>query len=103
MPNLSRGLLVIICVLALLFPVISMSDDLSQAAVLAEGNKLQDVLKSPELRGIYIVALILPAVLLPLRPLSESVARNFLTESFLTLKEFFWSPLIEKRPPPQLS
>ena len=57
-PELGRGLLIVGCISVLLFLAISISDDLAQAAVLAEGNKPQDVLKAPELRHL--------AVLLPL-------------------------------------
>ena len=98
-----RGLLVVVCVLALFFPVISISDDLSQVPSLAEGNRLQDVLKSPELRGIYIVSAALPAIWLLLRGEPRPVARNFAGEVPIVLHELFWTPSVDKRPPPQLS
>src|SRR5689334_14761123 len=68
-PKMLRGTMVVVCVLALLFPVISISDDLSQTPGLVESSRLQDVLKAPELRGIYHMAATLPAVfLLSLQP-----------------------------------
>ncbi len=98
-----RGLLVISCILLLLLPVISITDDLSQMPTLAEGNRLQDVLKAPELRGIHMVSAILPAILLPLRPKSRTVTRNFFAQKPVAIHEIFWSPLIDKRPPPSLA
>jgi hypothetical protein len=97
------GLLVISCILLLLLPVISITDDLSQMPTLAEGNRLQDVLKAPELRGIHIVAAILPAILLPLRAKSRTVTRNFYSEAPVAIQDIFWSPFIDKRPPPSLA
>jgi hypothetical protein len=102
-PPMLRGLLVISCILLLLLPVISITDDLSQLPTLAEGNRLQDVLKAPELRGIHVVSAILPAILLPFRPKSRIVARNFFSESPVPIQEIFWSPCIDKRPPPSLA
>ena len=98
-----RGLLVISCILLLLLPVISITDDLSQLPTLAEGNRLQDVLKAPELRGIHFVSAILPAILLPFRPKSSIVARNFFSEFPVSIQDIFWSPCIDKRPPPPLA
>lgn len=95
-----RGVMVVVCILVLLFPVISISDDLSQAPSLAEGNRLQDVLKAPELRGIYHVATILPAVLLAVY-FQICAPRHISTEVPAVLHEIFWSPVIEKRPPPR--
>ena len=102
MPNLSRGMLVIACVLALLFPVISMSDDLSQAAALAEGSKLQDVLKSPILRQFVAVVLLYSVASLsaPLfRVAFERPRSSGLTPS---LYDSFSAPGLAKRPPPSL-
>lgn len=98
-----RGLLVVVCVLALLFPVISISDDLSQTPSLAEGTRIQDVLKAPELRGIYQLSAILPAVVLALQPESRAVTRSVISETPIDLHEIFWAPSTDKRPPPQLS
>ena len=92
--------MVVICILALLFPVISITDDLAESAVLAEGSKLQDVLKTPEMRGIYHLAAILPALPLRLENESRAVTRNLAAETAVSLQEIFWSPSIEKRPPP---
>jgi len=101
-PQMLRGVVVVLCILFLLLPVISITDDLSQVASLAESNRLQDVFKSPELRGIYIVSAVLPAILLPRAPERESTTRNIAIESGRIPNEIFWSPSIERRPPPQL-
>ena len=98
-----RGLLVISCILLLLLPVISITDDLSQLPTLAEGNRLQDVLKAPELRGIHVVSAFLPAILLPFRPKSPTFARKFFAQPPVPIQEIFWSPCIDKRPPPSLT
>jgi len=95
-----RGVIVVFCVTALLFPVISMSDDLSQIPGLAESNRIQDILKAPELRAVYHLSAILPEVLLPLWPESSNLARNAGTEYSSSRYEMFWSPSVEKRPPP---
>lgn len=103
-PEMLRGAMVVVCVLALLFPVISISDDLSQSPGLAESSRLQDVLKAPELRGIYHVAATLQAVvLLSLQPTFQALPRKYVRAARLSLHEVFWSPSIEKRPPPQLA
>jgi len=94
-----RGLLVVVCILALLFPVISISDDLSQMLSLAEGSRLQDVLKAPELRGIYALAAILPMIL-QVAPQPVSLTSNFGSEPTFILHEVFWASAIDKRPPP---
>jgi hypothetical protein len=102
-PQMVRGLLVVVCILALLFPVISISDDLSQVPSLAEGNRLQDVLKSPELRGIYVVCAVLPAIWLLLHTEPRLVVRNFAAEIPADLNNLFWTPSVDKRPPPQFA
>ena len=102
-PPMLRGLLVISCILLLLLPVISITDDLSQLPTLAEGNRLQDVLKAPELRGIHVVSAILPALLMPFGPKSPTFARSFFSVSAVPIQEIFWSPCIDKRPPPSLA
>jgi len=55
-PELGRGLFVIGCILTLALPAISITDDLAQAPALAEGTRLQDVLKAPEQFVQFIVA-----------------------------------------------
>lgn len=94
-----RGLLVVVCILALLFPVISISDDLSQTLSLAEGSRLQDILKAPELRGIYAIAAILPMTL-KVAPQPIRLTSNIGSEPILVLHEIFWASAIDKRPPP---
>ncbi len=51
-PQMLRGVVVVLCILFLLLPAISITDDFSQVASLVETNRLQDVFKSAELRGI---------------------------------------------------
>lgn len=99
-PEMVRGLMVLICVLALLFPVISISDDLSQTLSLAEGSRLQDVLKSPELRGIYYVASALPIIAPTLQPSSGAPRRNLDPESPVRPQPILWTSFIDRRPPP---
>ena len=101
MPNLSRGLLVIVCVLALLFPVISMSDDLSQAAVLAEGNKLQDVLKSPVSRQFVPVVLLCSIAALAAPVFRVAFEGPRFSGVTVSPQDSFPSPGVSKRPPPQ--
>ena len=98
-PPMLRGLLVVVCILALLFPVISISDDLSQTLSLAEGSRLQDVLKAPELRGIYAIAAILPMTL-QLAPQPVSLTSKIGSEPEFILHEIFWTRAVDKRPPP---
>jgi len=99
-PKMMCGTMVVVCVLVLLFPVISISDDLSQSLSLAEGTRIQDILKAPELRGIYHLAAILPSLLWRPRCESCTVTRSFTAEAPVVLHEIFWYPAIEKRPPP---
>jgi len=98
-PPMLRGLVVVVCILALLFPVISISDDLSQTLSLAEGSRLQDVLKAPELRGIYAMTAIVPMTL-RLAPQPVSLTSNVGSEPRIVLHKIFWSRAIDKRPPP---
>jgi len=103
-PKMLRGAMVVVCVLALLFPVISISDDLSQTPGLAESSRLQDALKAAELRGIYHLAVTLPAILLlSLQPTFHALPKEYVRAARLSLREVFWSPSIEKRPPPSLA
>jgi hypothetical protein len=99
-PQMLRGLLVVGCILALLFPVVSISDDLSQTLTLAEGNRMQDVFKAPELRGIYFLSAILPSLLLRGQLESRNLTRSFAAQAPVVLHKICWSPVIEKRPPP---
>ena len=92
----------VVCLLGLLFPVISISDDLSQVPGLAEAPRLQDVLKAPDLRVAGQLAAILPVALLILQPQACSGIRNFILVP-LVLHGQFWAPSIDKRPPPQLA
>lgn len=102
LPEMLRGVVVVVCILVLLFPVISISDDLSQTLSMAEGNRLQDVLKAPDLRGV-LVSTTLPALSLLLQPEQHGVARSSATEPSFNQHEIFWTPFIEKRPPPVLA
>ena len=95
-----RGVAILICLLALLFPVISISDDLSQVPGLAETNRLQDVLKAPELRSAFQLAAILPVSLLALQPQARAAVRN-VNSVPVVIHEHFWAPSIDKRPPPR--
>lgn len=90
----------VVCILALLFPVISISDDLSQTIGLAEGARLQDMLKAPELRGIYYLAVVLPEVLVPFRSEPLKAILDWRIETSLNLYEILLTPSVEKRPPP---
>lgn len=94
-------MLVITCVLALLFPVISISDDLSQTISLAEGSRLQDVLKAPELRGTYYAAPALPGLVIAPQIQSPIQTRNFQPELPISSYELLRTASIEKRPPPR--
>lgn len=96
-----RGVGIVVCLLALLFPVISISDDLSQVPGLAEANRLQDVLKARDVWAACELASILPVALLSLQPPARAAIRNF-TSVPPVLHEHFWAPSIDKRPPPQL-
>lgn len=98
-PQMLRGLLVVICILALLFPVISISDDLSQTLSMAEGSRLQDVLKAPELRGIYAISAILPMTV-QITPQPVSLTSNVGSEPTFRPHQILWASAIDKRPPP---
>jgi uncharacterized iron-regulated membrane protein len=101
-PTLLRGLMVVVCILALLFPVISISDDLSQTPGLAEGTRIQDILKAPDLRSAAPVAAI--AVLLTLlQPDRRATPGRVSFEAAVGYRELFRIPAIENRPPPQLA
>lgn len=100
-PGLGRGLFVIGCILMLVLPAISITDDLAQAPVLAEGVKLQDVLKAPEHVIQFLVAATLVLALFSLRRVV--LWREVRGSHGLLEKLFCWSPNIEKRPPPYLA
>ena len=97
-PELGRGLFVIGCILMLVLPAISITDDLAQAPALAEGTRLQDVLKAPEQFVQFVVAATLMLSLFALGRVvlwcEAQSSRGFLER----LRS--WSPNIEKRPPP---
>jgi hypothetical protein len=92
--------MVIVCALALLFPVISMSDDLSQAAILAEGNKVQDTLKSAVSRQLVTVVLLcaITSSVPMFRVALEGPRFSGLT---VALYASFSLPRLAKRPPPR--
>jgi len=82
------------------FPVISITDDLAQTPILAEGNKLQDALKAPELRHfaqLPVVATLAQVVLLTAR---VTLWRDMEARAIF-LQAWSWNPNIEKRPPPE--
>ncbi len=94
--------MVVVCILALLFPVISISDDLSQTPGLAEGTRIQDILKAPDLRSTLPIAAI--AVLLTvLQPERRAISGRVSFEATVGYRELFRNPVIENRPPPQLA
>jgi len=96
----ARGLVILACILVLLLPVISISDDLAQTPALAEGVKLQDTWTAPE---SIVPPGVIPAgvVLASIRAL-EANAIFFLTqpEPRAFFPELCWIPAVEKRPPP---
>ena len=97
-PELGRGLFVIGCILMLALPAISITDDLAQAPALAEGTKLQDVLKAPEQFVQFVVA---ATLVLSLFALGRIVLWGETQSSYKLLDRLCsWSPNIEKRPPP---
>lgn len=99
-PALGRGLLVLGCILVLLFPVISITDDLAQSPVLAEGNKLQDVLKAPESRHFQV--LLVTALVQPISPSWKIRLWRETRDTHGSLQTLAcWNPNIEKRPPPR--
>src|SRR5579872_6509620 len=98
-PAMGRGLLVLGCILVLFFPVISITDDLAQSPVLAEGNKLQDVLKAPESRDFQI--LVFTALVQPISPSWKVRLWRETRDARGSLQTLAcWNPNIEKRPPP---
>lgn len=99
-PELGRGLLVVGCILIFFFPVISITDDLAQTPILAEGNKLQDVLKAPELRHfaqLPVVATLTQVILLTAK---VTLWRDMEARA-ISPQTWSWDPNIEKRPPPE--
>lgn len=102
-PEMVRGLMVLVCILALLFPVISISDDLYQMVSLAEGSRQQDVLKSPELRGIYHLAAALPIMLSVAQAPSRAITRQLDLEVPIFREQILSTTVVEKRPPPSIA
>jgi hypothetical protein len=99
-PELGRGLFVVGCILVLLFPVISITDDLAQTPVLAEGNKLQDVLKAPESPQLQL--LVTAALVQPLSPSWKVKLWREARDADSSLQPLScWNSNIEKRPPPR--
>lgn len=84
----------------LFLPAISITDDLAQIPALAEGVKLQDVLKAPDHVIQFVVAVIL---LLSFFCVGKAILWREADSSRDPLEQLFcWNPNVEKRPPPQL-
>jgi hypothetical protein len=96
---LARGLVIVVCILVLLLPAISISDDLAQTPALAEGVKLQDTLAAPE---SLVSPGTIPAGLLfaSLNPFESKATFLVQPESRAFPPELYWIPAVEKRPPP---
>ena len=101
LPAYARGLVILGCILFVLFPVISISDDVAQTPALTEDGTLRDALKgtkSPDFIHILQTAsiagsLILIASLLFWRETHRGEDPPRLTS--------LSDPKIENRPPPQ--
>jgi hypothetical protein len=91
--------MVVVCILALLFPVISITDDLSQTLSLAEGSRIQDIVKAPDLRSTATVAAI-AFLLNPLQPEPQLADRKISVRATVRYRDSLWTPVIENRPPP---
>ena len=99
-PGLGRGLFVICLILVLFLPAISITDDLAQAPAMAEGVKLQDVLKAPEHVVQFVLAVILSFALFSI---SKAILWRRADTAPNVLEQIYgWTPNIEKRPPPML-
>jgi hypothetical protein len=85
----------------LLLPVISITDDLSQSISLAEGTRMQDVLKAPDLRGTHYSTLMLPVITLAALRQPATPAWSFHAEVPITRYQLLRTASIEKRPPPR--
>ena len=96
---LARGLMVLACILVLLLPVISISDDLVQTPVLTEGVRLQDTWTAPE---SIVSPGVIPNGLLLASLNTFGVRTTLLTqpERRAFPPELCWIPTVEKRPPP---
>jgi hypothetical protein len=100
-PELGRGVLILALMLMIFLPAISITDDLAQAPALAEGVRLQDVLKAPEHVTQFVVSIILlvsffclgKVVLWREADIAQGLLHNL----------FDWNPNVEKRPPPSPS
>lgn len=96
---LARGLVIVVCILVLILPVISMSDDLAQSPAIAEGAKLLDTRAAPE---SLVFPEMVPAGLLlaSLNPLVSQATSLLQPEQRAFAPELRWIPAVEKRPPP---
>jgi len=95
-----QGLLVVACILAIILPAVSITDDLAQAPFLAERMKLKDVLKAPELFTQFLTAAtFVLSFFSPPRVVPSGKAQC----SRRVRQLFSCSPNIEKRPPPSPS
>lgn len=91
-----QGLLVVGCVLAIVLPAISITDDLAQTPFLAEGMKLKDLLKAPE-------QLMQPLTAASFIEFFFSQGKAVVSGKVQTHKvrqPFCWSPNLQRRPPP---
>lgn len=97
--SLARGLLVLLCIMVLLFPVISISDDLALSPALTEGVKLQDTHTTPE---TLVSPWLVPAgwLLVTISTLATRITLLTQPEPRTVSPELRWIPPIEKRPPP---
>ena len=102
LPGYSRRLLILCCVLFVLFPVISISDDVAQTPALTEDGTFKDVLKETKSAdSIHILQAVTLAENLILIP-SFALWREGLQDQDSPRRLFLHCPNIENRPPPQL-
>jgi len=97
-PQLGFGFVVIACVLVLILPAISISDDLAQAPLEPEGLNTQDKLRPP----LALTQLLAPAISICLFccPLLIVAWEKRLHSPQAFAEILLWTPNIEKRPPP---
>jgi hypothetical protein len=100
-PELGRGLLIILCILAVVLPAVSITDDLAQGPLLADDVRTKDLLNAPE----YFIQFLTAAIFVQLCFSAHRVVlwRNAPSSQGLLEQLFCWSPNIEKRPPPSPS
>jgi hypothetical protein len=96
-PPYGQGLLVVACILAIILPAVSITDDLAQAPFLAERMKLKDMLKAPEHLMQFLTA---ATFVQSFFSLQRVVSWRRAQRSQGVQQLFCWSPNIEKRPPP---